>query len=115
MPIEEELTLMRIFVGENDRCQHRPLYQAIVELLCAEGLSGATVLKGCMGFGARSELHSDRYLRLSSDLPVVIEAVDQPARVEAVLPKLEDLCSGGLITLEKVRAIRFATVRTASC
>ncbi|MDT8442304.1 MAG: DUF190 domain-containing protein [Desulfuromonadales bacterium] len=108
MPIEEELTLMRIFVGESDRWQHRPLYQAIVELLCAEGLAGATVLKGSMGFGARSELHSDRYLRLSSDLPVVIEAIDRPAQVEAVLPKLEQLCGGGLLTLENVRAFRFA-------
>lgn len=107
MSTPEELTLMRIFIGENDRCQHRPLYQVLIELLCREGLAGATAIKGCMGFGAHSRVHSDRYLRLSSGLPVVIEVIDEQARIDAVLPQLEDLFQGGLITMEKVQVIRF--------
>jgi len=106
--IETELTLLRIFVGERDRCKHRPLYEALVEELRAQGFAGATVLKGAMGFGTHSVTHSDRYLRLSADLPVVIEVVDAAARIEAFLPRLDELLEGGgLVTLEKVRALRY--------
>lgn len=106
---EQELTLLRIFVGESDRSGQQPLYVALVERLRREGLAGATVLKGAMGFGAHSVTHSDRYLRLAADLPVVIEVIDEPARVEAFLPHLDGLLQGGLVTLERVRAIRYAS------
>ena len=104
---EGEQTLMRIFVGESDRWQHQPLYEAIVELLRGEGLAGATVLKGAMGFGAGSVTHSDRLLRFSSDLPVVVEAVDEHEKIQGVLEKLDRMMSGGMITLERARVIRY--------
>lgn len=105
---EEELTLMRIFVGERDRYRHRALFELLVEMLRSEGFAGTTVLKGAMGFGNHHETHSDRYLRLSSDLPVVIEVVESAARIESFLPRLNEMMSGGMVTLEKVRAIRYA-------
>ncbi len=103
----EEMTLMRIFVGESDRVQNKPLYEALVELFCAEGVAGATVIKGAMGYGITSEVHSDHFLRLSSDLPVVVEVVDSEDKIDAVLPLIEGMFQGGLITLEKVRVIGF--------
>jgi PII-like signaling protein len=107
MKLEGEQTLMRIFVGESDRWQRKPLYEAIVEMLKSEGFAGATVLKGVMGFGAGSVVHSDRLLRLSSDLPVVIEVVESGEMIENVLDRLDDMVSGGMITLEKARVIRY--------
>ncbi len=101
------MVLMRIFVGESDRYQKQPLYEALVELFCKQGVAGATVIKGAMGFGAQSEVHSDRYLRLSSNLPVVIEVVDSEEKIDEVLPLIEDMFDGGLITLEKARVIKF--------
>jgi len=106
--IVSEQTLLRIFIGEQDRCGHRPLYEALVEELRAGGFSGATVLKGAMGFGSHSVTHSDRYLRLSGDLPVVIEVVESEEKIASFLPRLDELMSGGLVTLEKVRAIRYS-------
>lgn len=103
----EELTLMRIFVGERDRYKHRALYELLVELLREEGFAGSTVLKGAMGFGNHHQTHSDRYLRLSGDLPVVIEVVDDAERIAAFLPRLDPMMDGGMVTLEKVRAIRY--------
>lgn len=103
----EEMLLMRIFVGENDRYENRPLYQALVELFHAEGVAGATVIKGAMGYGGKNEVHSDRLLRLSSDLPVVVEVVDSEEKIDAVLPLIEGMFQGGLITLEKARVIHF--------
>lgn len=103
----EEMLLMRIFVGENDRYENRPLYQALVELFHAEGVAGATVIKGAMGYGGKNEVHSDRLLRLSSDLPVVVEVVDSEEKIDAVLPLIEGMFQGGLITLEKARVINF--------
>jgi len=103
----EELTLMRIFISENDHYEHKPLYQALVELFKSEGFYGATVLKGAMGFGCHSELHTDHLLRLSSNLPVVVEVIDKQERIEQILPRLSGMFGGGLITLEKARAIRF--------
>lgn len=107
MVSQTEQVLMRIFIGESDRFERKPLYQALVEFFKAEGFSGATVLKGAMGFGAQSKVHSDHLLRLSSDLPVVVEVVESQEKVDAVLPRLESMLQGGLITLEKARVIRF--------
>jgi PII-like signaling protein len=98
---------MRIFVGESDRYGKQPLYEALVELFRDQGVHGATVIKGAMGYGARTEVHSDRFLRLSSDLPVVIEVVDTQDRIDVVLPLIEGMFQGGLITLEKARVINF--------
>jgi len=103
----EEQTLMRIFIGENDRAGKRTLMEALLELFLGEGLAGATVLKGAAGFGGSNTLHTDRYLRLAADLPVVIEVVDTEAKIDAVLPKLDGLIGSGLVTLEKVRVIRY--------
>ena len=104
---QEEMTLMRIFVGESDRYANKPLYEALVELFHAENVAGATVIKGSMGYGGNSEVHSDRFLRLSSDLPVVVEVVDVEEKINAVLPLIEGMFQGGLITLEKARVINF--------
>ena len=104
---QEEMILMRIFVGESDRYQKKPLYEALVELFHKEGVAGATVVKGAMGFGGNSEVHSDRLLRLSSDLPVVVEVVDSEEKIDSVLPLIEGMFQGGLITLEKARVINF--------
>ena len=104
---QEELVLMRIFVGDNDRFEKKPLYEALVELFHAEGVAGATVIKGAMGYGGNSEVHSDRFLRLSSDLPVVVEVVDAEEKINAILPLIEGMFQGGLITLEKARVIKF--------
>ena len=107
MLIQEEMVLMRIFIGESDRYGKQPLYEALVELFRDQGVNGATVTKGAMGYGTRSKVHSDRLLRLSSDLPVVIEVVDSQDRIDTVLPLIEDMFQGGLITLEKARVINF--------
>ena len=108
-----EQVLLRIFIGEGDRQGHIPLYEALVELFRKEGFAGATVLRGVAGFGAHSMYHTDRLLRLSSDLPMVIEVVDNRERFEAVLPKVEAMMDGGLITLEKVTVWRYARKREA--
>ncbi|MCL4289204.1 MAG: DUF190 domain-containing protein [Thermoleophilia bacterium] len=107
MRIEGEGTLLRIFVGESDRWHGKPLYEVIVERARAEGLAGATVLRGLEGFGAHSRVHTSRILRLSEDLPVVIEIVDRPERIEAILPALDELVAEGLVTLERVRVISY--------
>jgi PII-like signaling protein len=103
-----EQVLMRIFIGESDRHGSRPLHEALVEMFKAEGFAGATVLRGIAGFGAHSVYHTDRILRLSSDLPLVIEVVDSRERIDAVLPKLDGMMDGGMITLEKATVIRYA-------
>jgi len=103
-----EQTLMRIFIGESDRWEKKPLYEVLVELLRREGFAGATVLKGAMGFGARSVMHTDKLLRLSADLPVVIEVVEREDKIDAILPRLDGMLSGGMITLEKARVIRYS-------
>jgi len=101
----QELTdarLLRIFIGESDTHDGRPLYQAIVETLRREGLAGATVLRGIEGFGKSSTLHTAHILRLSEDLPIVIECVDTASKIEAVLPALDEMIGDGLITMERV-------------
>jgi PII-like signaling protein len=105
--IEGQGLLLRIYIGESDTWHGRPLYQAIVEHLREKGLAGATVLRGIEGFGAKAHLHTTRILRLSSDLPVLIEIVDQEDRIRAVIPELDTMVTDGLITLEKVEVISY--------
>lgn len=102
-----ERTLMRIHIGERDKYHGAPLYQAIVELLQRRHCAGATVLRAIMGFGASSKLHTDRIEVLSLDLPIVIEVVDTEERIEDILPLLDDMLGGGLITLERVKVIMY--------
>jgi PII-like signaling protein len=104
---EGERTLMRIHIGESDRWHGKPLYEAIVGLLRKEKLSGATVLRGVGGFGGSSVYHTDKVLRLSQDLPIVIEVVEATERIEQILPELDEMIAGGLVTLEKVRVILY--------
>ena len=104
---EGERTLMRIHIGESDKWHGRPLHEAIVQLLRKEKFSGATVLRGVAGFGSSSVYHTDKILRLSQDLPLVVEVVEFPERIEQILPRLDDMVDGGLITLEKVRVILY--------
>lgn len=101
----QEMTLLRIFIGEGDRWEHRPLFEALVELFRSENFSGATVLKGVMGFGGHRQLHADRVLRLAVDLPVVVEVIDREEKILAILPRLETMLQGGTVTLEKVRVL----------
>ena len=96
---------MRILIGESDRWQHRPLYEAIVVKAREAHLAGATVLHGRMGFGARSKLHTAKILRLSEDLPILIEIVDRRDRIEQFLPSLDEMVSDGLVTLENVDVV----------
>ena len=107
MRIEGEGRLARIFVGESDRHEGRPLYPAIVHMLREEGLAGATVPRGIEGFGAHSVVHTARVLRLSEDLPILIELVDRADRVRAVLPRIEAMVREGLVTLERVEVIAY--------
>jgi PII-like signaling protein len=105
--IEGEQVLMRIFIGESDKWERRPLYAALLELFRSKGLAGATVLRGVAGFGPRSILHTAGILKLSADLPLVIEVVDSQDHLEAVLPEVDRRMSGGLITMEKVQVRRY--------
>jgi PII-like signaling protein len=107
MKIEGEGKLLRIFIGESDRWQGKPLYQAIVERVREEGLAGTTVLRGIEGFGADSRLHTARILRLSADLPVVIEIVDSAEQIERILPMLDEMVGEGMVTLERVEVIAY--------
>jgi PII-like signaling protein len=107
MKIEGEGQLLRIFVGESDQWEGRPLYEAIVQTARKSGIAGATVLRGFMGFGANSHIHTAKVLRLSEDLPMVIEIVDQADKVQAILPELDKMVSEGMITLEKVNIIAY--------
>src|SRR6266700_385268 len=102
-----ERTLMRIFIGESDKYQGKPLYQALLERLRAKGLAGATVLRGVAGFGASSVMHTEKVLRLSLDLPLIIEVVETEETIQAVLPDLDEMIGGGLITLERARVILY--------
>jgi PII-like signaling protein len=102
-----ERTLMRIHIGSDDRWDDRPLYVAIVELLRAEQFAGATVFRGVLGFGASARVHRASLLHLSADLPIVIECVETDEKIEAILPRLDTMIGGGLITLEKVRVIMY--------
>jgi PII-like signaling protein len=99
--------LLRIFIGESDRWEHKPLYEAIVLKARELGLAGATVLRGPMGFGANSRLHTAKILRLSEDLPLIIEIVDTAERIQSFLPQLDLMMKDGLVTLENVQVIKY--------
>jgi PII-like signaling protein len=107
MKLEGTCLLVRIYICESDHWHGRPLYQAIVEFLRERHIAGATVLRGIEGFGAKSHLHTTRILRLSEDLSVLIEIVDEEERLRAVLPDLDAMVGDGLITLEKVEVIAY--------
>ncbi|RMD63508.1 MAG: DUF190 domain-containing protein [Alphaproteobacteria bacterium] len=107
MRIPKQALLLRIFIGENDRADGRPLYEALVLKARETGLAGATVLRGPMGFGRSSVLHTAKILRLSEDLPIVIEFVDAKDRIEAFLEAIEPIMGSGLVTLEKVQVLRY--------
>src|SRR5215467_5928934 len=105
MHLPQDAMLLRIFIGESDRWKHQPLYEAIVLKARELHLAGATVLRGAMGFGKSSRLHTAKILRLSMDLPLVIEIVDSEEKIDAFLPVLDQMMGGGLLTMEKVRVI----------
>ena len=107
MQIPTDALLLRIFIGESDRWEHKPLYEAIVLAAREAHLAGATVLRGPMGFGKSSHLHTAKILRLSADLPLLIEIVDSEEKINGFLPVLDTMIGGGLVTLEKVRVIQY--------
>jgi len=108
---EGERTLMRIHIGESDKWHGKSLHEAIVELLRREGFSGATVLRGVGGYGSTSTYHTDKILRLSQDLPIVVEVIESAEKIEAILPRLDEMIGGGLVTLEKVRVILYRSAK----
>jgi PII-like signaling protein len=105
--MEGDQVLMRIFLGQGDRWERKPLYVALLELFRAKGVAGATVIQGVAGFGPDSILHEAHLLRLSQDLPIVIEVVDSQEHIDAVFPDVDRMMSGGLITMEKVRVVHY--------
>ena len=107
MKIPAEGKLLRIFIGEQDKYRGLPLYEAIVGEARKQHLAGATVLKGCMGFGCKSHMHTAKILRLSEDLPMVIEIVDSEEKINNFLPTLDQMVPEGLITLEKINVIMY--------
>ncbi|MBP8605921.1 MAG: DUF190 domain-containing protein [Phycisphaerae bacterium] len=107
MQLPSEAQLLRIFIGEADRFGGKPLYEAIVHLARQKGMAGATVVRGLMGFGAHSRMHTAKILRLSEDLPIVIEIVDKPERIKDLLAELDGMIKEGLVTLEKVTVFAY--------
>lgn len=105
MKLPAEAELLRVFIGESDQWHGKPLYEAIVEEARSRNMAGATVLRGLMGFGAHSRLHTTKILRLSEDLPVVVEIVDKTERIEQLLPQLDDMIEEGLVTRERAQVI----------
>ena len=114
MQIPQDAVLLRIFIGENDRADHKPLYEAIVLKAREMHLAGATVLRGPMGFGKSSRVHTSKIIRLSMDLPLVIEIVDSEEKINAFLPILDTMIGGGLVTLEKVKVVHYRSGEDAS-
>jgi len=107
MKIPEDGYLLRIFLGESDSWKGKPLYEAIVLTARELHMAGATVVRGSMGFGAKSRLHTAKVLRLSADLPIIIEIVDSREKIDILLPRIDEMVSDGLVTLEKVRVIKY--------
>ena len=107
MKIPEEGQLLRIFIGESDRWQGKPLYEAIILRAREMGIAGATMLRGMMGYGAASRIHTAKILRLSEDLPIVVEIVDSKEKITALLPTIEEMVQEGLVTLENVRVLQY--------
>ena len=114
MQIPHDAVLLRIFLGESDRWHHQPLYEALVLKARELQLAGATVLRGPMGFGKSSRMHTAKILRLSMDLPLVIEIVDAEEKINAFLPVLDEMMKGGLVTLEKARVIDYRAGETSA-
>ena len=114
MQIPEDAVLLRIFIGESDRWERRPLYEAIILKARESHLAGATVLRGPMGFGKTSRLHTAKILNLSTDLPLVIEIVDSDVKIDAFLPILDGMIGGGLVTLEKVKVLHYRGVEKSA-
>jgi PII-like signaling protein len=106
--LDGEQVLLRIFIGESDRWHHQPLSTALLQRLRKEGFAGATVFQGVAGFGARSVLHTSHLLRLSEDLPLVIEIVDTPEHIDRLLPILDEMVQEGLVTMEKARVLKYS-------
>ncbi|MCD6174226.1 MAG: DUF190 domain-containing protein [Planctomycetes bacterium] len=106
--LQGQQTLMRIFIGEQDKYQKKPLYQAVMDMLRKEKLAGATMLRGIAGFGANSHLHSTHLLALSQNLPMVIECVDTRENIDLVMPKIDEMITDGLVTLENIEVVRYA-------
>lgn len=102
-----ERTLMRIFIGESDKYQGKPLYEAILELFRERGIAGATVVRAIAGYGSSSKVHTEKVLRLSLDLPIIVEVVETEEAIESVLPDLNGMIGGGLVTLEKARVVMY--------
>jgi uncharacterized protein len=113
MQIPRDAVLLRAFLGEDDKFQRLPLYEAIVLKAREMHLAGATVLRGALGFGHSSRLHTTKILRLSQDLPLIIEIVDSADKIEAFLPELDRMMSSGLVTLEKVQVLQYGDRQTA--
>ena len=111
MPLSRDAVLLRIFIGEDDRADHKPLYEAIVLKAREMLLAGATVLRGPLGFGQSSHLHTTKILRLSQDLPMVIEIVDSEEKINAFIDAVEPIMGSGLMTLEKVKVVQYGTKR----
>jgi PII-like signaling protein len=111
MQIPRDAVLLRIFIGESERSDHKPLYEAIVLKARELQMGGATVLRGPMGFGKSSHLHSAKILRLSEDLPMVIEIVDSQAKIDAFIPVLDKMMGSGLITVEKVQVLQYGDAK----
>jgi PII-like signaling protein len=107
MKLPSEAELLRVFIGESDKHHGRPLYEVLVEQARRRGLAGATVVRGTLGFGASSRIHTAKILRLSEDLPMVVEIVDKPERIAEFLPELDSMITEGLVTLERVRVILY--------
>jgi uncharacterized protein len=105
--LDGEFTRLRIYIGDNDAWKGQPLYRAIVETLRREKIMGATVLRGVMGYGAKSVLHTSNLLRLSTDLPLIVEVVDTHDNINRVLPKLDEMIREGLVTLDRVAVLRY--------
>jgi PII-like signaling protein len=106
-----ERTLMRIFIGESDHYQGKPLYEALVELFRTRGCAGVTVLRGIMGFGSSSKVHTEHILRLSMDLPIIVEVVESEETLQALLPELDGMIGGGLITMERAQVLMYRPAR----
>ncbi len=107
MKLPSEAELLRIFIGEADKYEGKPLYEAIVKLARQRGMAGATVVRGLMGFGADSRMHTAKILRLSEDLPIVIEIVDETQKIESLLPELDNMIKDGLVTIENIRVLAY--------
>jgi hypothetical protein len=111
MQLPKDAMLLRIFIGEDHRFEGQPLYEAIVLAARKHGLAGATVLRGPMGYGHSSRLHTSKILRLSEDLPLIVEIVDTQAQIESFLPLIDGMISSGLVTLERVQVLRYGVER----